>query len=179
MSRFSTAERLISTRQSLMSASLTRDTSASPSLIATVSQEQKACYLALSAAARRTGSLQTAFNAVIAVRQLPSAVFSSQDVQDELTQVLWDQAEHSLAIRTAEEMTGRLDRKKKEDGAKLAVMLGRIVSTAALLLGRADVARRTGRPTPSFDLRPRYWRSSRMRRCSLRPTKSRQPSVLG
>lgn len=57
------------------------------------------CQLRMSELARKESNLQAALNAITAVRNLEQGVESLSDrAQDEFSQVLWAQGEHSLAI---------------------------------------------------------------------------------
>lgn len=95
------------------------------------------CHLRLSELARKEGSLQASVNAVTSIRQLENsirgAVSFSDQAQDEFSQMLWAQGEHSLAIQhiasLSAALTGQSSSSKikstPEEYQRRAVLLGR------------------------------------------------------
>lgn len=92
------------------------------------------CQLRMSQLARKEGNLQAAVNAITAVRNLEQGVGSLSDpAQDEFSQVLWAQGEHSLAINHVGSILTPLKLMNDEKGRK---GLPRITSRHAILLSR-------------------------------------------
>jgi len=88
---------------------------------------EKACYLQLGSAARQNGESQAAMNAITAVQSFERDEAASDMANDEFSQVLWTQREHSLAIQHVEEMVANLQRGDSKDRGRQAILLGRIV----------------------------------------------------
>lgn len=92
------------------------------------------CQLRMSQLARKEGNLQAAVNAITAVRHLEQGVGSlSETAQDELSQVLWAQGEHSLAINHVGSILTPLKLLADENGRK---GLPNVTARHATLLSR-------------------------------------------
>ena len=102
--RFDHAERILSTRVSLLRAIRTQEQAHQVGDVLTAlgqeaAEAEKACLLKLSSVARRTtGQLQTALNAVTFAHQLVPAGVVDLAVDHELANVLWAQHEHATAV---------------------------------------------------------------------------------
>ncbi|GMK57115.1 hypothetical protein CspeluHIS016_0309550 [Cutaneotrichosporon spelunceum] len=101
---FKSAERLSATRLSLIRSARVRESKNLFGDLVSLQAEglmkmESQCQLHMSRLARKEGNLQAAVNAITAVRTLEQSVGSlSESAQDEFSQVLWAQGEHSLAI---------------------------------------------------------------------------------
>ncbi|KAK4700270.1 serine-protein kinase ATM, partial [Phenoliferia sp. Uapishka_3] len=101
--KFEHAERILSTRISLLR-SIRRAEEAeqvgnlSSDLRGQVSRAETACLLRLSSSARAVGKLQASLNAVTLAHKLCDGMEGTDEVREELANVLWDQGEHTSAI---------------------------------------------------------------------------------
>lgn len=88
---------------------------------------QRSCYLQLGQLARAEGNIQAAVNAVAGIQGLEGGKLT-EEAEEEFSQVLWLQQEHSLALQHAEQRISRLGTGMTGNRARIAIMQGRIVS---------------------------------------------------
>ena len=123
----------MATRRSLISAAKERESQnvlgdlVSPKTSTLVALEIR-CLLRLGEMARTECNVQAAINALVAAQYLERGNAPSDPVQDEFSQVLWAQQEHSLAIQHVEERMKPLRSSKDNVGGRLTVLLSRVVS---------------------------------------------------
>lgn len=138
---FGDAEKIISTRRSLLSAARERESQnlfgdlGSPRMDFLTLLESR-CLLRLGEIARGEGNTQASINALCALKRLN--LNPSDEVEDEFGQVLWAQGEHILAIRHLETRVKVLKASKAKSGSKMAVLLSRMVCPPMILKTKAD-----------------------------------------
>lgn len=124
--RFIHAERILSTRISLLRAVRTQEQvdqigDFTSELYQQATQAEKSCLVQLSRAARTGGHLQASMNAVTLARKLVEPGAGTFEVDEEFAHVLWLQQEHSIAIELLKSVTA------PSPGTK-ALVLARLVS---------------------------------------------------
>ncbi|KAL1411153.1 Serine/threonine-protein kinase tel1 [Vanrija albida] len=141
---FPTAERLTATRLSMIRSAAERESKnqfgdLQSDELKGLTKLEVSCHLRLSELARKEGNLQASVNAVTSIRQLESSIRPgggisfSDEAQDEFSQMLWAQGEHSLAIQHVGSLSDALTiasansktKTKTEDYLRRAVLLGR------------------------------------------------------
>ncbi|BEI92084.1 uncharacterized protein CcaverHIS019_0409040 [Cutaneotrichosporon cavernicola] len=136
---FKSAERLSATRLSLIRSARARESKNLFGDLVSLQAEglmkmESQCQLHMSKLARKEGNLQAAVNAITAVRTLEQSVGSlSETAQDEFSQVLWAQGEHSLAINHVGSILTPLKLMVDEKGRK---GLPKVTARHATLLSR-------------------------------------------
>lgn len=127
LSRFENAEKVLSTRNSILRGARNREQveqvgdDFTSELYRRATTAQAACLLELSRRGRAHGHLQTSLNAVTAARLVVDSARALK-VDEEFAQVLWAQGEHKTAIKLLADV-------QKRSPQKSALLFSRLVSS--------------------------------------------------
>ncbi|ORY28799.1 hypothetical protein BCR39DRAFT_533939 [Naematelia encephala] len=147
LDKFADAERLMSTRQSLIAAALQREdqhligdlsTSRKDNLLAL----QKACHLSIGKAARSDGNAQAALNAIAAVRQIDKKGGEMSDAaEEEYGEILWARKEYRLALQLLQQRVDSLVAGGLKGARRRAVIYSKIAHWSSISRSRlpADI----------------------------------------